>query len=57
MTDYFNRGKRDAQHGVHHPPHQRGVLREMILDPYSRRERGNRSDYNDGVRAGRKSRR
>jgi hypothetical protein len=56
MSRYFERGKRDAEHGVYHPPHDRSFIEELILDPYTRKERHDREDYRDGRRAGERNR-
>ena len=55
MTNQFNRGKRDAQHGIYRPPHDRGVFHQ-IVEPFSRKEIEGRRDYGDGLVAGKKIR-
>lgn len=49
--DLLTRGLRDGEHNVHRPPHDRGVVSEILFG-YSKQEHADRRAYNAGWRRG-----
>ena len=49
--DHHQDGHNDGQAGRYDPPHDRGVLRE-VLDPYTDKEIQDRKEYKEGYKKG-----
>lgn len=56
MSKHFANGKRDAEHRIYRPPHEKGALRELVFGSYTKKEIEDRRDYSAGRQAGLKKR-